>query len=280
MELDRRTSATIGAGQSGPVLHAADGTQLATRCWLASRPADAIVVVSHGFTANKDDPNVVALAGRLHGVGFDVITYDSRGHGQSGGLCTLGKHENQDVAAVVAWARARTPRVVLVGASMGAVGVLSYAATDPALAGVITVSSPGHWRLPLRVPSLLTAGLARTAPGRRWARRTMNVRIAPWGSPDSAPAHLGDVQCPVVVIHGDRDPIIPWNASLANVVVEGSRRQLVLVPTMGHAFDPVGLGWICRAATRLVRDAAGDAVARCSPSETDEVPIRQQAHAG
>ena len=215
---------------------------------------------------------MVALAARLHGVGFDVVTYDSRGHGQSGGLCTLGKDEGQDVAAVVAWARARRRRVVLVGASMGAVGALSYAAKDPALVGVVTVSSPGAWRLPFKVQSLLTAGLARTPPGRRWARRKMNVRIAPWGSPDPAHVHLGTVQCPVVVIHGEQDPIIPWDSSLAKEVVGGSRRQLILVPTMGHAFDPVSVDWICRATARLVRDSVeAEAKAGYSESETDPV---------
>jgi uncharacterized protein len=265
LELDRPTSEKIRAGQGGPALRAADGTLIATRCWLASESADAIVVISHGLTANKDDPKVVALAARLHEIGYDVVTYDSRGHGQSGGLCTLGKHEVQDVAALVGWARSRTRRVVLVGASMGAVGVLSYAARDSSLTGVIAVSSPGAWRLPLRAQSLITAGLARTTPGRRWARRKMNVRIAPWGSPEPAYAHLGSVQCPVVVIHGEHDPIIPWNSSLAKEVVEGPRRELILVPTMGHAFDPVSLAWICGATVRLVRNSiTADTEARSS----------------
>jgi pimeloyl-ACP methyl ester carboxylesterase len=179
-----------GVGQPGPTSPAADGTELATRCWLTVGGADAIVVVSHGFTANKDDPAVVALADQLHQSGNDVVTYDSRGHGQSGGVCTLGKLEELDVAAIVDWARARTDRVVLIGASTGAVGVLSYPAKDPDLTGVVTVSSPGEWRLPLRFWSLVTAGLARTALGRRWARRKMNVRIAPWSSPDPAHAHM------------------------------------------------------------------------------------------
>jgi uncharacterized protein len=241
-----------GEGRRGPTLRAADGIELATRGWLTSDGAEAMVVIAHGFTANKDDPAVVALADQLHGEGYDVVTYDSRGHGQSGGLCTLGKLEELDVAAVVAWARTRARRVVLIGASMGVVGVLAYAAKDPDIAGVVTVSSPGEWRMPLRFRSLVTAGLARTAPGRRWARRKMGVRIAPWASPDSPRTHLRAVRSPVVVIHGERDPIIPPRSSLAHRLVEGPRRERVLVPTMGHAFDPASLDWICRAIGRLL----------------------------
>jgi pimeloyl-ACP methyl ester carboxylesterase len=225
-----------------------------------------MVVIAHGLTANKDDPKVVALAEELVAAGYGVVTYDSRGHGQSGGFCTLGKLEPLDVAAVVDWSRSRSRagRIVLVGASMGAVGVLAYAAEDPRLAGVVTVSSPGEWRLSLTFRSLVTAWLARTGPGRRFAERKMNVRIAPWASPDAAPLHLSAVPCPVVVIHGDRDPIIPRRSSLAGRFVEGARRELVLVPTMGHAFDPVSVPWIREAIARLLaregvaRDDAGE----------------------
>jgi len=61
------------------------------------------------------------------------------------------------VAAVVEWAATRGNPMVLIGASMGAVAALSYAADHDSLAGVIAISSPGDWRLPLRVRSLVTA---------------------------------------------------------------------------------------------------------------------------
>ena len=108
----------------------------------------------------------------------------------------------------------------------------------------------------------------------------MNVRIAPWGSPEPARVHLGSVECPVVVIHRELDPIIPWNSSLAKEVVEGPRRELILVPTMGHAFDPVSLDWICGATVRLVRDSvAADTTAGSPESEACRVPTRETANA-
>ncbi|HEX4245739.1 MAG TPA: alpha/beta hydrolase, partial [Acidimicrobiales bacterium] len=167
-------------GTAGPWLETSDGVRLATRRWLAPDRARAVVVLAHGLTANKDELRVVTLASELQGQGFEVIAYDSRGHGQSGGHCTLGDLERYDVAAVVEWARARNRRVVLVGASMGAVAVLSYAATAGDVTGVVAVSSPGEWRLPLRIRSVVTAALARTRTGRKFARQRMNVRIAPW----------------------------------------------------------------------------------------------------
>jgi len=237
------------SGIAGPRLETSDGIQLATRRWPVSEGARAVVVLAHGLTANKEEPRLVSLAAELQGQGFEVIAYDSRGHGQSGGQCTLGDLERHDVAAVVAWARTRNRRVVLVGASMGAVAVLSYAATARDVTGVVTVSSPGEWRLPLRIRSTITASLARTRTGREFARRHMNVRIAPWTSPESPRSLVERVSVPLAVVHGRRDAIIPPGAGLARVIRDGPGRSVALVQSMGHAFDPVGHRQICDAVT-------------------------------
>lgn len=248
------------AGIAGPWLETSDGVTLATRRWLASDRARAIVVLAHGLTAHKDETHVVAMASELQHQCFEVIAYDSRGHGQSGGQCTLGDLERHDVAVVVEWARTQNQRVVLLGASMGAVAVLSYAATVKDLTGVVTVSSSGEWRLPLRIHSVITAGLARTRTGRTFARRRMNVHIAPWTSPESPRSLVERISVPVAVVHGRRDAIIPHNRGLAKVIGEVPGRSVVLVQAMGHAFDPVGHRPICDAvAWALRQDRAGGA---------------------
>ena len=252
---------TGGSGIPGPRLETSDGVELATRRWPVSDGARAVVILAHGLTANKDEPRLMSLASELQGQGFEVIAYDSRGHGQSGGQCTLGDLERHDVAAVVEWARTRNRRVVLVGASMGAVGVLAYAATAKDLTGVVTVSSPGEWRLPLRVRSMITASLARTRTGRQFARRRMNVRIAPWTSPESPRSLVERISVPLAVVHGRRDAVIPAGAGLARVIGVGPGRSVALVQSMGHAFDPVGHKQICDAvAWALYQDGALGAI--------------------
>lgn len=252
---------TTGSGMTGPRLETTDGVELATRRWPVHDGARAVVVLAHGLTANKDERRVVSLASKLQGQGIEVIAYDSRGHGQSGGECTLGDLERNDVAAVVEWARTRNERVVLVGASMGAVAVLSYAATAKDLTGVVTVSSPGEWRLPLRIRSMIAASLARTRTGRQFARRRMNVRIAPWTSPESPRSLVERISVPLAVVHGRRDAIIPAGAGLARVIRVGPGRSVALVQSMGHAFDPVGHRQICDAvAWALHQDEALGAI--------------------
>jgi len=184
---------------AGPAhLETGDGVLLSTRVHRAPGDAVATVVLVHGFTASKDDPTVVALAGALAAAGFDVIAYDGRGHGASGGVCTLGDDERHDVARAVGYAQGFGRPVVAVGGSMGAIAVLRHAVDDPDLAGVVTVSCPARWRL--HGPrSLLSAAMTRTTgasrecawPGRGPARRRPNgwssASPVPWPSCTGAP---------------------------------------------------------------------------------------------
>ena len=227
-----------------------DGVELATRSWLFDGDAHAIVVLVHGLSSTKDHPNVVALASKMKDRGIDVISYDARGHGASGGFSTLGDLERNDVAAAVTRARSRNGRVALVGASMGAIASLSYAQTDPDLAGVVVVSSPADWRVPLRVRALLTVVLARTKPGRLIAARRARVRIHPVWNPPEPPQSVAKrvvTAVPLAIVHGRRDRLIPFQSSLSVSITEVPGAHAVVVSGMGHAFDPVGHDAICDA---------------------------------
>ena len=161
------------------VLVTTDDVALAARRSPAVGPARGTVVLAHGLSASKDHPEVVEMAARLNGMGLTVVTYDARGHGESGGRCTLGDLERHDVAAALDWARDMDGPVVLVGASMGGIAVLRHAVSGPELAGVVVVSTPAKWRIPARTRALLTVGLTRTKPGRWVAGRRTGVRLHP-----------------------------------------------------------------------------------------------------
>src|SRR4051794_24564826 len=97
-----------------------DGIELAVRTWAGAGQPRATVVLVHGLAATKDNPELIAVAAAMQARGFDVLAYDARGHGSSGGICTLGDLERHDVAAAVTRARESGLPVVVVGASMGA----------------------------------------------------------------------------------------------------------------------------------------------------------------
>ncbi|MFN8035516.1 MAG: alpha/beta fold hydrolase [Acidimicrobiia bacterium] len=216
-----------------------DDVTLAGRRWLAEHEPRASVVLVHGFTASADHRDVVAVAETLHTTGLDVVSYDARGHGRSESHSTLGDLERHDVAAAVAVARERSDRVVLVGASMGAIAVVRYAVEDPDLAGVVSVSCPARWRLPRSPLGVLSAGMTRTGLGRALAARHLNVRIAPrWTNP-TPPVDLVDrIRVPLALVHGTRDRFISPADARELHAKSGAPTRLIEVTGMGHAFAP------------------------------------------
>ncbi len=219
-----------------------DGVALAGLHWPSSddTPTAAIVLV-HGLAASKEHPHVEALAGRFQEESFEVLSYDARGHGASDGTYTLGHLEHLDVAAATAWAMELGVPTILIGASLGGVAALRYSCDHPELTGVVIVSSPAEWRIPLRVRAVLTAGLVRTRPGRWVARRRMGVRISShWTATDPPQSMTDRVTSPLAVVHGRRDALIPVRRGLGFHLRADSRRYVVLAHDMGHAFDPKG----------------------------------------
>ena len=225
-----------------PSLTTADGLTLAGRRWLVAGTPHAAVVIVHGFSASSACPHVEALADALHRDGLDVVTYDARGHGGSGGESTLGDDEQHDVAAAVALARARTKRVVLVGASMGAIATLRYAVTDPELTGVVAVSCPAEWRLPRNVRGILAAGMTRTPLGRRITSRLVGVRVAGrWTNPEP-PINLAPrLRVPVTYVHGTNDKFIPVRDATLLANATPQPHHTLIVRGMGHAFEPIAI---------------------------------------
>lgn len=225
-----------------PPIATTDDVMLSGRRWLAEGAPTASIVLVHGFTSSADDPAVCAVAETLQAEGLDVVSYDARGHGLSGGESTLGDLEVHDVAAAVQVARERAEATVLVGASMGAIAVLRYAATDPTLAGVVSVSCPSRWRLPLNPVGLLSATLTRTPPGRWVAERLLRVRVsARWTNPPPPANLVPDIAAPLALVHGTADRFIQPRD--AEELYEAARdpRRLELVEGMGHAFDAAAL---------------------------------------
>jgi pimeloyl-ACP methyl ester carboxylesterase len=198
------------------------------------------VVVVHGFTAHRRHPSVTAIAAALHGEGHAVVTYDGRGHGESEGTCTLGNDEDLDVATAVAAAQELAPRVVVVGASMGAIAALRYAADHDDLAGVVTVSCPARWQL-RTLRTVVAAALTQTWPGRMFLERSAGVRVAPTRMRLESPEMLAaKITSPLAIVHGLADRFMPALEASRLHDQATCRRRLDLVPAMGHAFDEVG----------------------------------------
>jgi len=79
----------------------------------------------------------------------------------------------------------------------------------------------------------------------------------------TAPAQLGPDTPPILLVHGDADPMIPVEAMLASAMTLGAAGAAVqwhITPSLGHGIDPTGVelgGWFLTAALhgRLKRPA-------------------------
>jgi uncharacterized protein len=222
-----------------PLYTTTDDVVLTGRSWLRVGTPRAAVVLVHGFSSSTDDPNVCALAEVLLDDGVDVFCYDARGHGGSEGRSTLGDLERHDVGAAVDAALHRSDRVVLVGASMGAIAALRYAATTGGVAGVVSVSCPSQWRLPRNVHGVFAAGLTRTRIGRAVASRWMRVQIAPrWTNPAPPVELVPQIRAPIAFVHGAADRFVPSTDAEELFALAQEPRRLQIVPGMNHAFEP------------------------------------------
>ena len=86
--------------------------------WLfrTERPRRGLVVYLHGVGDNRSSG--IGVAAHFNALGFDVLAYDSRAHGESGGAaCTYGFYEKQDL--IRALDRLGGGPVLALGVSLG-----------------------------------------------------------------------------------------------------------------------------------------------------------------
>jgi alpha-beta hydrolase superfamily lysophospholipase len=215
-----------------------DGVSLATTTWrpLAADPVAAVVVV-HGLGIDRNHRSVVDTVHALLRAGFAVVAFDGRGHGSSGGVCTLGTDEVSDVSAAVALAAQFAPEVVAVGSSMGGVAALRYASTGQ-ITGIVSVSAPATWRIH-SARSLAAAALTRTSVGRRALLRRSGVRVSPiWASPPEPADVAAEVTCAAAIIHGAGDRFIPPDEARRLFDRLAGPRRLDVIDGMAHGFGP------------------------------------------
>lgn len=126
--------------------------------WVAaSDPAAPAIVVVHGHTACKRDPDVLLPAGMLHRAGMSVLLIDLRDHGDStveDGRYAGGTEEYRDVLGAWDWLRSAqslpADRIGLLGVSLGAATVLIASGEEPGVAATWEDSSYGDIGVAIR----------------------------------------------------------------------------------------------------------------------------------
>lgn len=117
---------------------AKDGTPLKGWYIPAKAPTDKTIVLAHGHGGNMSDV-LYRWGPFLHKAGYNVMAFDFRNHGGSGGnQTTMGVAERQDLDAALTQVQAKGgQRIAVMGLSMGAATALNQAPDDPRIQAVI-----------------------------------------------------------------------------------------------------------------------------------------------
>ncbi len=186
--------------------------------WFVPHPDAAYVLLFfHGNTRNISYCiNSVAL---YHELGFSIFLFDYRGYGRSGGRPTeQGIHLDAEAAWrwLVETRGIHPDRIVLHGRSLGAAIATRLAARQSPAALVIESTFTSMPEVAAELYPLL--------PTRLLVRHRYPVR-----------EHLKQVHCPVLVVHGREDELIPYRHGQA--LFEAANEPKAFMDIAGKHYD-------------------------------------------
>ena len=218
------------------VFNATDDVELGAWLVRASLAAPAVVLV-HGFKGSRQE--MLPWARFHHDGGYNVLLIDTRGCGKSGGTTVgLGATEPRDISGAVSFAETAfdTPRVAVLGISLGAGAVILAAAADRRIAALVADSAWTDQDLQLSRLSFVPIGGFRMPllPYGAIAVSAMVGTDVTKARPIDAIARVAPR--PVLLIHSadDDNATTPVSGAHALFAAAGEPKELWIVPHGGH----------------------------------------------
>jgi len=176
------------------------------------------IIILHGWGDNAG--LMLPLALPFYRAGLNILLLDARNHGhsESADHSSLPRFA-EDLDAAIDWVMERNSangikpgKILLLGHSVGAGAVLFAASRRNDIAAVISVSAFAHpeWMMRrqlgrLRLPRFLTSWILRYV---EWVIGHPFEEIAPMNT-------IRQVQCPVLLVHGQDDKTVPPSDAFA-----------------------------------------------------------------
>ncbi|MGY0497994.1 alpha/beta hydrolase [Nocardia sp. FBN12] len=220
-----RTPAALGLDYRELTMRTADGVDVHGWFVRAERPRGHILY-AHGNAGTIGDR--VAIIALLVEAGFDVLAFDYRGFGHSAGTPSeQGTYLDARAArlALLEQPEVDPDRVYYLGKSLGGGVLLELAAQHPPQ-GMILMS---------------------TFSGMRAAARSVYPFLPAPLIPNAYPSlrHIKNLRVPVLMMHGDRDELLPLRHAERLYAAAHDPKQLIVVPGAGHndVIDTLGAEW-------------------------------------
>ncbi len=194
------------------------------------------LIYLHGVADNR--ASGAGVIERFQKRGFDVVAYDNRAHGESGGeACTYGYFEKEDLQRVLD--TVRPGPIVVVGSSLGAAVALQLAAIDERVSAVVAAECFSDLRTVVteRAPFFFTSGVVERAI--QLAEQQGHFQI----DAVSPAAAARNVRVPTLIIHGADDTDTPPDHSRRVLANLAGPKRLILVPGARHNESLQGSVW-------------------------------------
>ena len=208
--------------------------------YLPSPRCEASLILVHGISSNRASREATRIAAHLIEACFNVLLFDLRAHGASGGdRITGGIDEAEDVLGAYDYLQSRGAephRVGVLGRSMGAGAAVLAAAAEPDIRALVLDSTYAQ------VHDLITFEIARKTPVPEWVApvfipgATLLANVL-YGIDLSklAPEHtIKSVDVPILVIHGKADTHIPTEHGIRVHEAAHSESEIWIVPGSDH----------------------------------------------
>jgi pimeloyl-ACP methyl ester carboxylesterase len=208
----------------------------------AGKPAGA-AVLCHGMDSDKNSEKLIFLARKLAHAGVLALRFDFAYVGESSGKFEDITHsgEVEDLTAAYELIQACKPgKTAILGSSMGGTIAILFAATEPAVAAVVTVAAPVH-------PENFPARILTPTHLQQWRARgftfynghRLNVTLLDDLEKLNVPQSARNVKCPVLILHGDADEVVPVKEAFElHESLRGPKRLSILKGTDHRISDP------------------------------------------
>lgn len=207
-----------------------------------SRP-DGAVILCHGMDSNKNSEKLVFLARELAAAGVLALRFDFAYVGESSGCFEdiTCSGELDDLQAAYAVAQDYRPgKIALLGSSMGGTIALLFAAQKTDLAALVTLAAPFHpENFPRRILTDAQIHDWRERGFTMYNGRRLKVSLLEDLEKLNLPQAARAVACPTLVLHGDKDAVVPVEEAYELRDCLAGTRRLSILPGGDHRLsDP------------------------------------------
>jgi predicted alpha/beta-hydrolase family hydrolase len=201
------------------------------------------VILCHGMESNKNTEKLVSLGEALASRGILTLRFDFSYDGES-----TGKFEDitysgevDDLRAAHALVRNRHPgKIAILGSSMGGTVALLFAAEEPAIAALVTVAAPVHpEQFPQRTLTPKQIDEWRKRGYTLYHGQRLNVSLLHDLEKINILEAAARIACPVLIIHGDADEVVPGKEAYELYGRLTNSKQLLILKGGDHRLsDP------------------------------------------